>query len=172
MPLCLAFAVFPDGPPLAHTGGFGEPTCLECHRGDPLNSPGGELRLIDVPDRYVPGHSYDIGILLRRSDLMRAGFEAALRHEGGTQAGGLAAGEGLEAKIRVRRDTTRGILYAHHIRAGTDVQGDSARWTVRWTAPDSGGDVLIHVASVAANDDNSPLGDYVYSVTARIRGPE
>ncbi|MEE8427412.1 MAG: hypothetical protein V3S15_08995, partial [Woeseiaceae bacterium] len=45
----------------------------------------------------------------------------------------------------------------------TDIQ-----WTMIWTAPDGNRDLIIGVAVVAANDDASALGDYVYTATARI----
>jgi len=38
-----AQAGFPDGPPPAHTGGFGEPTCRACHFDGDLNAEGGGL---------------------------------------------------------------------------------------------------------------------------------
>ena len=157
---------FPDGPPLAHTGAFGEPTCLECHRGDSLNTEGGRLTLVNLPERYQPGVSYDLGVLLRRADMQSGGFELALRFPDGTQAGRLEAT--VPALVRVRQDTLHGVWYAHHLRPGTAVAGDSARWTVRWTAPDSHQDVVISAAAVSANDDNSNLGDYVYATQGRI----
>lgn len=167
MPLCAAFALhFPDGPPLAHTGGFGEPTCLECHRGDPLNVPGGELALEGLPEHYLPGRTYDIAVVLRRNGMRVAGFEAAIRFSSGEQAGLLAAGQ--PAGLRVDRDSTHGVLYAHHTREGTMVAGDSARWLMRWTAPRGREDALVNVTALAGNDDNSNLGDYVHALSAVI----
>ena len=146
-----------EGPPLAHTGGFGEPTCMECHAGSPLNQPGGELSLSGAPERFVP----------RRPGTRRAGFELAIRHPNGEQAGTLEAAE--PARTRVQRDSVRGVWYAHHIREGTDVTGDTTRWLVRWTAPMGHEDAVVSVASVSANDDNSPLDDAVYAITAVLR---
>jgi len=55
-----------DGPPVAHTGGFGEPTCQACHQGEPLNAPGGSLRIEGLPQRYEPGRAYTLTMVLRR----------------------------------------------------------------------------------------------------------
>jgi len=170
--LCLSlaatvFAPHPDGPPLARTGGFGEPTCQQCHEGDALNVPGGTLRLEGLPGRYQPGREYQFTVVLRRAGMQRAGFEAALRLPDGSQAGTLVAAD--TGRTRVQRDSSRGVQYAHHLRPGTAVAGDSARWTLRWTAPTSREGVQIHVAALAANDDNSPLGDFVYAAAAVLR---
>lgn len=42
----------------------------------------------------------------------------------------------------------------------------SGRWTVRWTAPDSGRDLVVNVSAVAADGDDSQLGDHVYTLEA------
>ena len=49
-----------DGPPIAHTGGFGEPTCRVCHQGQPLNAAGGTLRVEGLPGRYEAGRTYEL----------------------------------------------------------------------------------------------------------------
>jgi hypothetical protein len=43
----------------------------------------------------------------------------------------------------------------------------SLDWTVEWEAPPAGGAVIFHAAANAANDDSSPLGDFIYTVEAR-----
>ena len=159
-----------DGPPPAHTGGFGEPTCRQCHFDSQLNAPGGELVLRGLPDRYVAGQSYELTLLLRRAGMLRGGFQLAARFADGravgTQAGSL---EPMDSLVAVVRDTTA-VQYLEHTRAGTALTpgSDSARWTFRWAAPASAsGAVIFHVAANAANDDDSPLGDYIYTTSAR-----
>lgn len=63
----LALTAYSDVPPPAHTGGFGEPTCGDCHDDNPVNADGGALRLEGVPQSYIPDGSYTIRILLRRA---------------------------------------------------------------------------------------------------------
>ena len=61
-------------------------------------------------------------------------------------------------------DATR-IQYAHHLRSGTTpLTPVVGRWTVEWVAPASGAEpVALHVAANVANDDDSPLGDYIFA---------
>ena len=173
--LCLplsagVLAPHPDFPPTAHTGGFGEPTCRECHQGEALNAPGGTLRLEGVPAPWRPGRAYRLTVTLRRDSLARAGFELAARFApGGAPAGVLIPYDTLLTTIT--RDSVSGVPYAHHTRRGTRVEG-VARWTILWAAPLSGRDaVTFHVGAVAANDDNSNLGDLVYTTAASAAAP-
>ncbi len=168
-------ALFKDGPPPAHTGGFGEPTCRQCHADAGLNEPGGALTLGGVPAGYEPGRAYDLVISLRRAGILRAGFQAAARFaeggQAGRQAGTLAPGD---QRAKIVRDSVTGVGFVEHSFAGTTVAGDSARWVLRWTAPAaSQGPVVFHVAANAANDDDSPLGDFIYttSLTTSRRPP-
>jgi hypothetical protein len=48
--------------------------------------------------------------------------------------------------------------------------GRPGRWTFRWTAPADapGRAVVFHVAANAANDDDSPLGDFIYARALRV----
>jgi hypothetical protein len=161
-----AIARHPDFPPLAHTGGFGEPTCRECHQGEELNAPGARLRIEGVPQPWRPGRAYRITVTLRRDSLARAGFELAARFlPGGGNAGILIPYDSLLTVVD--RDSISGISYAHHTRRGTSVAHAVARWNVLWTAPLSGsGAIAFNVAALAANDDNSNLGDAVYTASA------
>ena len=172
-------AVHYDGPPIAHTGGFGEPTCRVCHQGQPLNAAGGTLRIEGLPRRYEPGRTYELAVVLRRDGMGRAGFELSARlMRGGSQAGAL---EATDQRARVVPDSVTAVQYAEQTREGCSVTGPEARWTVHWRAPaqtgeggGSGGgssDVLIHVAANAANYDDSPLGDFIYAGEWRVGGP-
>jgi hypothetical protein len=162
----------PDRPPLAHTGGFGEKTCQECHNDNPLNDPGGMLRLSGIPGSYEAGHAYTLNILLARKDLGRAGFEIAARVAEGPQAGHQAGKfEASDERVNVA-DSVVGsfgpVQYARHTAAGSSANSDTTHWTVKWTAPAAGtGAVVFHLVGNAGNDDNSPMGDYIYSTSAK-----
>jgi hypothetical protein len=158
----------PDGPPLAHTGGFGEPTCFACHSdGDPAGAPDGTFAITGLPERYAEGRSYEIVLELRRPGLRRAGFEMAVRFAPGQpsearQAGTIAAAD--PARAVVERDSAVAVDYAHHTLAGTaQPAAGAARWVIRWTAPAGGEAVVVHAVAVAADDDNSNFGDEVYA---------
>ncbi len=158
----------PEAPPLAHTGGFGEPTCRACHAdGDPMGAPDGGFAITGLPARFEPGRTYAIVLVLERPGLRRAGFQAAVRFAPGEpsearQAGTLAPDDGTRAAVE--RDTAVGVDYAHHTLAGTaQPRPGSARWVIRWTAPAVREAVVVHAVAVAADDDNSSLGDEVYA---------
>jgi hypothetical protein len=169
--LLVGAGLYKDGPPPAHTGGFGEPTCRECHADADLNAYGGTLLLGGVPPTYEPGRSYDLAVTLRRAGMLRAGFQLAARfaegERAGTQAGSL---EPADQRAKVLRDSTSGVLYLEHTFAGTTIAGDSARWRLRWTAPgDARGAVVFHLAANAANDDDSPFGDFIYARVLQVQ---
>ncbi|MDZ4700331.1 MAG: choice-of-anchor V domain-containing protein [Rhodothermales bacterium] len=155
---------FLDGPPLAHTGGFGEPTCLACHFDGDLNDPSGSLLIQGLPERYHAGETYLIEIILIKPGMKHAGFQATLRDAStGEQAG---AWIDLPDGIKVEASEER-VVYAMHTRAGAaSAQGDTARWQLRWKAPESAPEqVILHVAGNAADGDESPFGDAIYAGT-------
>ena len=166
-----AVPVYKDGPPPGHTGGFGEPTCRACHSDAGLNAPGGDLVLAGVPAAYEPARTYDLEVVVRRAGMLRAGFQLAARFaEGvaaGTPAGVLTPNDGRTAVVL---DTLSHVGYIEHTAAGTTLRGGDGRWTVRWTAParSARGVVEFSVAGNAANDDDSPLGDFIYTNAVRV----
>ena len=155
-----------DAPPLAHTGGFGEPTCLTCHMDGELNEPGGTLTVEGLPARYQPGQRYTLTLGITHPQLRVAGFELSARYGSGpdsAQQAGTLAVSGDRTAVSVEEKTR--VQYAHHLRAGTTPPASGASsWTVIWTAPTNGsGPVVFHAAANAANDNDSPMGDYIYA---------
>ncbi len=158
---------YPEAPPVAHTGGFGEPTCQQCHFDLPMNDPGGTLTLGGVPEGYVAGVRYLLTIQLARPAMRRGGFQVAARFADGAQAGRQAGiFQLVDERIEVVVDETSAVAYAHHTQAGTLVAApDTARWILAWTAPEAAGRIVFHLTANAANDDASEFGDYVYAGT-------
>lgn len=156
-----------DRPPPAHTGGFGEPTCAVCHFDTQADDGRGTIALAGLPAMYAPGQTYQLTVSLSHPDLSAGGFQLSARHaEGGRQ--GMQAGSlrALDARVDVTGLTELPVQYARHTYDGT--RPDSAgvkrtSWRVEWTAPSDGGVVAFHVAANAANDDASPLGDFIYT---------
>ena len=161
----------PDFPPTAHTGAFGEPTCLECHKGGPLNAPGATLRIEGAPAFWQSDSTYRLTVIMTRDSLTRGGFEIAARfQQGGAAAGALRPFDSL--LTTVTRDSVTGIPYLHHTRRGTRIAAGQGRWVVLWTAPHEGpGVVSFDAAGVVSNDDDSNLGDAVYTAHAASRRP-
>lgn len=159
---------FPFGAPPGTTGGFDEPTCISCHFGNELNDPAGSLTIEGLPERYTPGQAYRLIVRLRRPDMAAAGFQLSVRTAAGTQAGTLAVEDGATA---VKVQEAAGIHYAGHTEPGSRLAAPgAAEWPVLWTAP-AGGPVTFSAAANAADDDRSPLGDYVYALERTAQVP-
>ncbi len=159
-----AVPAFLDGPPLAHTGGFGEPTCQACHFDGALNDPSGSLQIRGLPEQYRSGETYTIEVLLVKPGVKQAGFQASLRES----ATGNQAGTWIDPSEGTKMQTDDdGILYVMHTRAGAAfVQGDTARWQLAWRAPEHASDqVILHIAGNAADGDESPFGDAIYTTS-------
>ncbi len=149
-------------PPLAHTGGFDEPTCISCHFEFEANPEGGTMRVEGMPRRYRPGRTYDIRIEIEAEDMEAGGFQAALRFAAGARRGEQAGTMRARDARVVLRDSA-GVQYAHHSAAGSSVtRPDRIEWVLEWVAPDAVDAVSLHLAANSANGDDSPLGDWVF----------
>ena len=164
-----ASLAYRDGPPLGFSGGFGEDHCQACHNSEKLNATPGSIT-ISVPERYSPGKVYTVTVTLKRPGMKIGGFVLTARFENDSaQAGTLSPGDGHQDRIKIAND--RGVQYAYHSRPGTQLTATGVvRWTIRWTAPAGSRAVLFNAAANAANDDDSPSGDFVYTSRARSRG--
>jgi hypothetical protein len=153
-----------DAPPTAQTGGFGEATCQSCHFQAPANQGTGSLVVTGIPARYVEGETHIITITLSHAGMAVAGFQVSARFTDGTQAGTLAIPAAEQRRAAVTTDG--GIQYGHHLYDGTlPTAPDSARWTLTWTAPAGSASVIFHAVANAGDNDESPLGDWVYATT-------
>jgi hypothetical protein len=162
-----ARAAYDARPPLAHTGGFGEKTCRECHFDGPT-SPPATVSLGGVPERYRRGAVYRLEVIIRDSSAKVGGFQLAARvaagPHAGTQAGTLCA---RDARVAVVADSTSRVQYASHAGAAP---ADSLEWQLEWRAPgEDVGSVIFHVAANAADDDDSALGDVILLLSRETR---
>src|SRR5690606_36334131 len=78
-----------DGPPLAHTGGFGEPTCSACHGGRDVNTGSGTVGIDGFPSSYRTDSTYTIVVSIVQADMVLSGFELAIRDSLGNGLGTL-----------------------------------------------------------------------------------
>jgi hypothetical protein len=162
----LAAAAFKEGPYPNVTGGFGEQSCHLCHLDNPINDREGEVTLAGVPPRFVPGERYPITVTLRREGLRRGGFEIAARFASG-KSKGRQAGTWTPRDTRVQLipgAVDKALTFVQHNLMGSRVSETGAStWTVEWTAPAApAAAVQFNVAANASNNDDSPLGDYIY----------
>lgn len=162
------------GPP---DGRAGDPpanrTCKDigCHNSFVLNSGNGALALEGLPASYVPGGVYDLQVVLSDPGQFRWGFEATvIRPSTGNQAGVLAPVD--TALVQVSEGAGDLRDYIMHKEAGTfPGQGSGNSWNITWTAPAAGsGTSHFYFAGNAANNNDLPTGDYIYS--SNIAVPE
>ena len=158
-----------DAPPPAHTGGFGEPLCSECHFGAPVNAASGTVT-IEGPASFRADTTYRLVVKLEHPEMAAAGFQLAVRFgddsSDGRQAGTLRS---AGPRTAVTADAATGVAYAHQTMDGAGpVRDGRTRWTLEWTAPAADGPVVVHVAANAANDDASEFGDRIFTDSLRI----
>ena len=143
-----------------------EPDCTVCHFDNDINGQGGTVKLNGVPATYLAGQQYAISVTLEHGVLSTGGFQLAIQDIAGKPAGKLNANQDDVKTIIV--DGTK-QFYVQHSKPQKKRDNDThIQWTMVWTAPDGNRDLIIGVAAIAANDDASALGDYVYTATARI----
>jgi hypothetical protein len=169
--LVASTAAFKEGPYPNVTGGFGEQSCRLCHLDNPLNATGGQLTLAGVPPMFTPGEVYAITVTIAREDMRRGGFEIAARFAGGKQKGRQAGTWKLtDARTQlIPGAVDKALTFVQHNLAGSRAATAGANaWTIEWTAPaDGAAPVQFNVAANASNNDDSPLGDYIYLRSAR-----
>jgi hypothetical protein len=157
---------YAEGAPPGFSGGFGEESCHACHFHADLNSGPGRVTIAGLPDRYAAGARYPLTITLAQARMRLGGFQLTARFtQGGAQAGTLAPGPDEQERVGI--ELQAGVQYAGHRRSGAElVAPDMARWLLVWTAPLTGGPVVLHVALNAADADDSVRGDFVYATAA------
>jgi hypothetical protein len=164
--LPLAASAFKEGPYPNVTGGFGEQSCHLCHLDNPVNAPGGSVKLDGIPAVFRAGETYPITVTISRDGMRRGGFEIGARFASGKQKGKQAgAWKPLDARVQLIPGAADKVLtFVQHNLAGSRVTTTGANtWTIEWIAPQSpAAPVQFNVAANASNNDDSPLGDYIY----------
>lgn len=165
----------PSRPNAKLTGGFGESTCLHCHSSHQLNEGrilGGDFEIEGIPAEYEAGKRYNLTIRMAHPGQSRWGFELSARsaHQA-SQAGQLIA---VDSNTHVKEED--GISYIMHANAGSRSVADRASFSFIWIAPESAaGIILFNAAGNAANANDEPVGDYVYTAggfSTQVKGAE
>ena len=169
--LPLAASAFKEGPYPNVTGGFGEQTCHLCHLDNPINAKGGAVTLDGIPTSFTPGQTYPITVTISRQGLRRGGFEIAARFAGGRKKGRQAGSwqvRDTRAQL-IPGAVDKAVTFVQHNQIGSRAATAGANeWTIDWTAPPAdAGPVQFNVAANASNNDDSPLGDFIYVKAVR-----
>jgi hypothetical protein len=165
-------AAFKEGPYPNVTGGFGEQSCHLCHLDNPINAPGGSVEVAGLPQAFRTGETYRVTVTLHRDDMRRGGFEIAARYASGRQRGRQAGTwRVIDARAQlIPGAVDKALTFVQHNLAGSRTATTGVNtWTIEWTAPSApASPVQFNVAANASNNDDSPLGDYIYLKSVRI----
>ena len=177
--VALPLAAYESGLPVAHTGGFGQPTCATggCHRVDSSNT--ASVRVEVGP--YVPGSSQQVRVILESAFATRWGFQltARQRNNPAQSAGTFEASSNFVA-VRCPSGSfapcaASEMQYVTHTSVGTNAGGPADRqaWGFTWNPPASDvGPIDFAVAGLASNNDKGTNGDVtVTATTASLHAP-
>ncbi len=158
------------GAPTDHNG----QSCVTCHTGNTVNDPSGSLKV--MVGNYSATNTQLIRIIIQNPNASRWGFQMTIRGQSSeTVSAGtfsLAANPG-PVQIVCDNGTQYGATsgcstplryFAEHQNAPRGAAGASYEFDVNWTPPEQEiGRIEVYVAAVAANGDDLPTGDYVYT---------
>jgi len=131
-----------------------EDGCAACHFDGPVHAESEALSLEGLPDRVGRGQSYELTVGLSDGTPEKAGFMIFFQHMSGP------LGETASESVAV---DTNGAKARSSAAGSSPDAPSSARWRLRWTAPDSiDGPVRITIWGNAANGDDSPFGDRIH----------
>jgi uncharacterized protein (TIGR03437 family) len=155
---------YSEGPPWGYTGAPGDQTCVECHSAFPLNSQGGNVKILFPSGNtgtYVPGQTMQLLVQITDSKEQAFGFELTARLANNTQAGDfspadvntqvLCADGNLESFYGSACPARYSIEDIEHDLTGFNASVNSSgsfTYTVNWTPPATGsGNVTLYVAA-------------------------
>ncbi len=157
-----------SGPSPSHTNAPGESSCINCHGDFELNSGPGSVVISGIPSNYLPGQEVAITVTTSQEDAVVYGFQMTAIDSQGSAVGTFTLPVEDPARMQVLPGIVEGNerLYVEHTIAGlfTPGQFGSNSWTFKWTAPAARvGKIGFYAAGNAANSDESPSGDYIYT---------
>jgi|GEM_PF-3065917 len=136
--------------------------CTQCHSSFGVNTGQGSLDLIDFPEEYTTGETYQITINLEDPNASRWGFQLTAIDDGNDRAGDIDVVNGNQTRLSDRNGRPQ---YLMQRAAGTfRNQRNQAQWVFDWTAPDDDiGEIRFYVAGNAANNNGNTAGDRIYT---------
>jgi len=157
IPGFLVFYSFSSGSPGGKTGSPGDgDNCTACHTGTPQNV--GSWISSDIPEGgYVPGETYTITAKGMHEGVVKFGFELTAENAAGSKKGTFAVTDAARTQL------SGGGNSVTHTSGGNTPAGDTASWSMDWTAPASGsGQMRFYAAFNAANGSGNTEGDVIY----------
>lgn len=166
-----------DGAPIACLGAgvdkfnvmFAAPsiyTCgnLGCHYQYPINSGKGKFMLF-VLDKCAPGEIVDILVSFKQTNTEFHGFQITAQD---SYYGSRLVGNFINVGDDEDTQVEAGGRFATHTKKGTQQKF----WHVKWQAPYAdffvANPVRFYAMGIEANNDGTPMGDYIYKATRLI----
>lgn len=141
-------------------------TCgiLGCHYQYPINSGKGKFMLF-VLDKCVPGEIVDILVSFKQTDTEFHGFQITAQD---SYYGSRLVGNFINVGDDEDTQVEAGGRFATHTKKGTQQKF----WHVKWQAPFSdffvANPVRFYAMGIEADNDGTPMGDYIYKATRLI----
>ncbi|MBN4062345.1 MAG: hypothetical protein COA57_10660 [Flavobacteriales bacterium] len=150
-------------PPKGHTGAPGDKglTCANksCHAvtAKPVNG----WITTTIPDSgYKPNSTYSISVTAHEQDRQTFGFQLSAQSQQGELQGEFI----LNKSVKL---SGKGKYISHHSESNSGIE--SKTWTFDWIAPNTGTvEVTFYGAFNAANGDNTPDGDNIYTDILKV----
>ena len=157
---------FPEGPEPEYTGGQGYDDCSSCHFAGPAKTPASGIQLSGLAEQIIPGEFYQLSLEVTDPEQQVGGFQLAIRDlSSGHSVGQLQAGEGQQVIEHA------GVTFLSHNQPQIAQQKRDAQrttWQFGWQAQ-AAAELEVSVAVVAADGDDSSLGDNVYTFSRIIQ---
>ncbi len=156
--------------PASSSGAPGEADCTTsgCHESFALNSGQGAATIIieNGATSYIPSKTYTIVAETTFPNLNRFGFQlVAIKDKDSSNVGTLNCTEQSRTQIIKGDNKLASRNYMTYTFDGsTALSKGSNKWQFNWTAPSSDeGKITFYLATIAADDNGSDLGDYCYT---------
>ena len=129
--------------------------CTQCHSGS-TNASNGMVSFVNLPEYYVPGEIYSIGVEVTGTNQRGYGFQAI------AQSGNSVAGE-----ISLNSNSSSTEMNGNYVQHSTRTTSGSKVFD--WVAPSSDiGEVTFSASGLATGGNNGTGGDDVYTVSSSI----
>lgn len=148
-----------SGSPGGKSGSPGDANknCTECHSGT-ANSASGWISTNIPIQGYTPGQTYVITATGTHSGVVKFGFELTAETMAGAKTGSFTITDATRTKLTNQNKAVT------HKSAGTAPNGNTASWSVNWTAPSTDvGQIRFYSAFNAANGNGNNSGDVIYT---------
>tara|TARA_B100000579_G_scaffold370631_1_gene332768 strand:+ start:746 stop:1573 length:828 start_codon:yes stop_codon:yes gene_type:complete len=146
-----------NGPPTGYA--YNAPNynnCTVCHSGTP-NSGDGSIEFINLPDEYVTGETYSIGVIVTGSNREGYGFQATAM-----------AGDQFAGSFNLNSSSEYLELNGNYIQHNS--RNPSGIWYFNWDAPEESTETITFSASGLGTGGSSGYsGDRVYTIQVEIQ---